>query len=822
MNRLAWSTCWLILLGAMVLMSHDALAQLKPQAPQIPAIEAEEPLELPDLADLISSATNLSGRLAVLETSMPRELDVSAIEDRYAGIMQNLDVLASELQSVKDKKEYRYSELIELKTTILSKGNSLKAISSPLLASIRELGASRREWLDEKRTWRAWQAALLKEEPLDEVRRIFARAQTTIDTALLLIDAQLKPLLTMQQEGGDIQARIASLVADVDSLMAAVPAVGIEASPPMLSSTYVAQFKGRLWRDVATGLGEIRWPGQFLARQGWLVLLQFFLALVLVIAILRHRQQLQGSERWHFVGERPFSAGLFVGFVTLSGFLEGVPRTWALAFAIVVGISFARLMGELIRASWERQLVYGFVLIFIISRLFNAVHVPLPLFRLYIFLAALGGIFQFIWWAMAARRREDAPLYVWGFRVGACFFAVVVILELWGNAGLAKYLFNSSIRTALSLLVGWLLLYLAHGALEWAFQSSSLQKVTLLQSYTEAMVRRFKMLANILIGLLVVTSLLTIWRVYDSPVAAFNGLLALGFTVGAHRISVGLVIAAAGFVYGSFLVSWVFQKLFVDKVLSKPQVDTGVRVSISRLIHYALVTAGFVLALVALGFDLTSLTIMVSALGVGIGFGLQAVVNNFICGLILLFERPVKAGDLLEIGGEWAVVKSIGLRSTTVQTFDRADVIIPNSDLITNQVTNWTHGDRSVRLIVPVGVAYGSDVPLVIETLMQCATANAKVAETPEPQVLFLRFGESSLDFELRVRVSNLDDKLPLQSELHQEIDRRFRQLGIEIAFPQTDLHIRSVEQDTASTLQQKRKPRSHRTVVPDKRKDRS
>ena len=822
MNRLAWRTCWVMLLGTMVLMSHAALAQQNPQAPQTPGIEAEKPPELPGLADLLSSATNLSSRLAVLERTMPRELDVSAIEARYAGIMTSLDVLSSELQSVKDKKEYRYSELIELKTTILSRSNSLKAISNPLLASIRELGASRREWLDEKRTWREWQLALLKEEPLDEVRRIFERAQTAIDTALLLIDAQLKPLLTIQQKAGDIQARIASLGADVDSLMAAVPAVRIEASPPMLSSKYVAQFKGRLWRDVVTGLGEIQWPGKFFARQGWVVLLQFLLALVLVIVILRQRQQLQSSRHLHFVGKRPYSAVLFVVLVVLGAFYKGAPPIWALAVTTVAGVSFARLVGDLIETSWKKQLVYGFVLIFIISRLFNAVHVPLPLFRLYIFLAALGGIFQFIWWAVVARRRGDAPLYVWGFRAGACFFAVVLIVELWGKAGLAQYLFNSSIRTALAFSAGWLLLYLAHGALEWVFQGSSLQKVTFLQSYTDTMVRRFKILANILIGLLVVTSLLTIWRVYDSPIAALNGLLALGFTVGAHRISVGLVIAAAGFVYGSFLVSWVFQKLFVDKVLTKRHVDTGIKASISRLIHYVLVTVGFLLALVALGFDLTSLTIMVSALGIGIGFGLQAVVNNFICGLILLFERPIKAGDVVVIGGEWAAVKRIGLRATTVQTFDRADLIIPNADLITSQVTNWTHGDRSARLIIPVGVAYGSDVPLVIETLMQCATANAKVAKTPEPQVLFLRFGESSLDFELRVWVSDLSDKLPLQSELHQEIDHRFRQAGIEIAFPQTDLHIRSVEEGTASTLKQKRKPRSNRTVVSGKAKDRS
>jgi len=186
---------------------------------------------------------------------------------------------------------------------------------------------------------------------------------------------------------------------------------------------------------------------------------------------------------------------------------------------------------------------------------------------------------------------------------------------------------------------------------------------------------------------------------------------------------------------------------------------------------------------------------MLSALGVGIGFGLQSVVNNFVSGLILLFERPVRVGDNIELGGNWSEIKKIGLRSTTVQTFNQADMIIPNADLVTNQVTNWTLSNRRVRLIIPVGVAYGSDVPLVIETLMACADANAMVAKTPAPQVLFLRFGESTLDFELRVWISDVDKRLTTQSELHQEIDRRFREAKIEIAFPQRDLHLRSVDE---------------------------
>jgi small-conductance mechanosensitive channel len=257
---------------------------------------------------------------------------------------------------------------------------------------------------------------------------------------------------------------------------------------------------------------------------------------------------------------------------------------------------------------------------------------------------------------------------------------------------------------------------------------------------------------------------------------------------------VGLLIIAAGFVYGSFLLSWIIQNLFMNEVLLRRRVERGIRISINRLIHYVFIFLGFLLAISTLGFEITKITIVLSALGVGIGFGLQGVVNNFVSGLILLFERPVRVGDYIELGGSWSEIKKIGLRATTVQTFDQAEVIIPNADLVSNQVTNWTLSSRRVRLIIPVGVAYGSDVPVVIETLMTCADEHAMVVKTPAPQVLFLRFGESSLDFELRVWISDVDNRMTTKSELHQEIDRRFRDANIEISFPQRDLHLRSVD----------------------------
>ena len=294
-------------------------------------------------------------------------------------------------------------------------------------------------------------------------------------------------------------------------------------------------------------------------------------------------------------------------------------------------------------------------------------------------------------------------------------------------------------------------------------------------------------------GFVLLPAILVIWGAHSNLKDALAGMLSLGFDLAGFRVSVNLLLIAAGVLYGSVLLSWILRKMLMDNLLLGSRAEMGVRNAIGQLLHYFIVLIAFLLAISVIGFDVTKLTIIMSAFGVGIGFGLQSIVNNFVSGLILLFERPIRVGDSIELDGQWAETKRIGLRATTVQTFDQADVIIPNADLITQRVTNWTLTSRQVRLIVPVGVAYGSDVPLVLAKLTACGKSNKMVAETPPPQVLFLSFGESSLDFELRVWVE-AENRLNVRNDLHLEIEKSFREANIEIAFPQRDLHIRSID----------------------------
>jgi small-conductance mechanosensitive channel len=282
---------------------------------------------------------------------------------------------------------------------------------------------------------------------------------------------------------------------------------------------------------------------------------------------------------------------------------------------------------------------------------------------------------------------------------------------------------------------------------------------------------------------------------------AFVGIFNLGFKVSSLHISPGFFLTVIFVIYGALLTSKAIQALLLKKILPHYGAEKGVQLSITRLVHYGILTIGFLIMLRFLGFELNQLTLLGGALGVGIGFGLQAIVNNFASGLILLFERPIKVGDTIQIGTEIGEVKHLGLRATIIQTFDNAEIVVPNSDLITGQVTNWTLGERKVRIRVPVGVAYGTDVAKVLKILLACAEANPMVLDTPKPVSFFLAFGASSLDFELRVWIPEFLNKTQVLSDLNQDIENEFALNNIEIPFPQTDLHLRSVDEGAAARI---------------------
>lgn len=296
-------------------------------------------------------------------------------------------------------------------------------------------------------------------------------------------------------------------------------------------------------------------------------------------------------------------------------------------------------------------------------------------------------------------------------------------------------------------------------------------------------------------------SLTDLWESVQSNISTFFEWLAKPlFQLGDSGISLGTIVYfLLAFITLSF-VSKRIKVILVNFILKKANLDRGITASIGTITRFLILLIGSIIIIQSAGIDLSALSLLAGALGVGIGFGLQNITDNFISGIIILFEKPIKVGDRIEVGAVEGNVTSISVRATTVLTNDNISIIVPNSDFISKLVINWSHNDRNIRFRLPVGVSYREDPEKVKQILLQVAEENPNILKKPNPMVLFTGFGDSSLDFELAVWTSSHTDRPRiLRSELYFEIFAKFKEHNIEIPFPQRDLHLRSSDVEIRS-----------------------
>jgi small-conductance mechanosensitive channel len=265
------------------------------------------------------------------------------------------------------------------------------------------------------------------------------------------------------------------------------------------------------------------------------------------------------------------------------------------------------------------------------------------------------------------------------------------------------------------------------------------------------------------------------------------------FTVGHTPVSLWTLLQFVLIVVLAFVAARFLRRLVRTRLLVHTKMDAGLQYLVSRIFGYIVLVLGLMIGLESIGVNLSSLTVIAGALGVGIGFGLQNIVHNFVSGLILMGERSIQIGDRVDVGGTLGEVTRIGARSTSVRTNDNIIIIVPNSEFVTNRVINWTQlGDQRVRLHLPVGVSYASDPRTVERLLLETAAAHPHVLKDPEPRVVFRGFGDSALNFELRVWTTEMTRRpTVLESDLYFAIWDAFKAAGIEIPFPQRDLHLK-------------------------------
>ena len=424
----------------------------------------------------------------------------------------------------------------------------------------------------------------------------------------------------------------------------------------------------------------------------------------------------------------------------------------------------------------------------------------------------VGGLGLLIWLLRPSRiarlpeerrRHPFVRLLYTAMRAGTALLTLAILADLAGWSDLAILLGDGVLRSGFLGLFVFVMLKVFHGLASCALVLRPLRLLRTISNHQQLVDHGLERALSVLaVGLWVAFMCGQLGLV--APATAVAKLIfSASVTVGTLSVSVADVLVFALTVWLSFLLARLVQVILQEDVFTRVRTARGVPYAISNLARYSVIFLGLLVGLSAAGVEITKLAIVAGGLGVGIGFGLQNVVNNFVSGLILLFERPIDVGDTIEVSDTSGTMKQIGIRASVIRTFDGAEVIVPNGILLSESVTNWTLSDRRRRIDLDVGVEYGTPAQRVIDLLIGVAKANPKVIPDPEPRAYFEDFGDSSLDFKLRAwfDADSSTTIHSIRSEIAVAVQQALDDEGIGVPFPQRDLHLISVPPNAASDL---------------------
>jgi potassium-dependent mechanosensitive channel len=556
------------------------------------------------------------------------------------------------------------------------------------------------------------------------------------------------------------------------------------------------QAAGARWRRELTIVLKNRASG---------IALQAILFVMLLVPLMRARGR---AHDWILPGtgisaaarmlERPASAALVLTLLA-TPFIYPSYAMAAFRMARLVGIIPAlRLLTPLVPATQGRTL-YGFGAVLAAEALRPFLSTAPQLDHLFFLAVMLGGSLLLGLIILAERRAHPATgtVPVAGRLAGryvfvAILWLVFIVALLAGAAGymqLARLIGDGALQStyaAMAILIDvWVLLVLFAFAL-WARPLGALESVKRNRAFLEQ--RAGRVLRGIGAAVWVLSALQPL-AIFGAPAGVARAVLGAGVAWGAVRITVGDVLLFCVTVWAAFALAAMVRTVLEADVFPRVRFAEGVPLALGNLTRYVIVLTGFILGMAALGVDLTKVTILVGAFGVGVGIGLQTLVANFAAGLILLFERPIREGDAVQVGDIQGQVRHIGVRASTVRTGKGADVFVPNAQLLTEKITNWTYTDRTLRIDLPVSVAYDTDPRRVIELLRRVAAAHPDVLQEPAPAAFCLGFGASGLSFELRMWTSRFERSDAIRSELAEAVCAALTEA--KILFPQREVWLR-------------------------------
>ncbi|SEA01009.1 Small-conductance mechanosensitive channel [Desulfuromusa kysingii] len=762
------------------------------------ADEIVQPAVFPGLSELGSRSSALADFAARSEERLQLLTDLSKQKESLTEISEHFKNLTAEIKPLGSPDHWYVDRLTQYLNQFNKIRQDLDALQQKITLRQQEVEGIRAQVIKDKEFWYAWSGELEKQD-VAPPQQTMALVKKLLEQLQASLHKTAAPLLQLQEQIGtfhrDVSAASDNLTLALGKLR---KATFRKNAYSFGSGKFYRQFNSELRNQTKDGLtAALKFNKSYLQENGWLLGLMI-ITFSLILSLLHHyRSKLQETDEWHFIIRHSWAAASFFTIIAFWFWFPAPPPLIRFVFLLLAAISATSLAIPLLenrRQAWVLSLT---ALVIFLTSAFRLIALPQPLFRIYIALLAVIFIpllVQQLLLSKKSRQSGEGRLYRALMRLVVAVLGVSLIGQIAGYMNFSNWLIQATFETGMVLLFAKMAVMLIAGGIELTTDLLIQSGQSFFREFGEELAVRLKRLLNFLIYSFLVLYLLPVWRLFATVSDGWNYFSQWTIVFGNFHLSMQMLVSAVITFYLSLQISWVLQGFSETEVLIRHDVDRGVRDAVKKLIHYGVVLIGFLVALSLLGLSLQHFVVVLGAFGVGIGFGLQDIVNNFLSGLILLFERPIKVGDGVLIDGEYGTVSRIGLRSTVVKNMDEAELIVPNAQMISQKVTNWTLTNRRVRIVLSVGVAYGSDLEKVLTILTEVSDQHPLVLKKPKPSPLFVQFGDSSLDFELRVWISNIDNRPDVKNELLLAIDRRFREAEVEIPFPQQDLHLRSVD----------------------------
>jgi len=771
--------------------------------PKAPALAPVLPAATISAADVAAGVERVTGILRDLEARSEPDPAILAIEKKLtaesemmpSGLAEARAALAllpslSDLQDLQAKWKSKDEHFAKWEETVTRRARALQQ----QLARVDEL---RDQWEDAR--------ARLTDAPPTLVKRI-REVLEQITTARKRIEARRDAVLVLHNGLAQRQAEIDQILEETsrtrEQLLSRLLA---RDAPPfwrMLAADGPGPSMSERMRDsVARDLSAL---GAVLRDRvevipTWIVL---FVASLIAAYWLRERARgwREGDESARAataIFERPISAAIVLWvFLTPLPYSTGAPLVREVAVVALI-VALVRLVLPLL-APELRASSYALVGIVLADQVRQLVASVPTLERILFSLecaVSLGVLWLIGRGGMWAQPRSPSANRIVAVvvRLAIAAMAGALVANGLGYLRLARLLGDGTMRSAYAAVLAYAFARVADGAVVLLLRTRPIRSLRMVQRRRALVDQGVRRLVRLAIFALWVITALRLFNLYDTIAATATSILTTELAVGEFALSLGDVAAFIFTVWASLLASRLLRTVLEEDVFSRLPTSRGVPYAISTIASYTVLLLGFLVALSAAGAPFGRITLLIGGLGVGIGFGLQNVVNNFVSGVILLFERPIQIGDIVGIGQLTGSVKRIGLRSSTIETGEGAEVIVPNANLIAEQLVNWTLTDSKRRIDLPVGVAYGTDPERVLALLVEVAGQHPDVLKDPAPKAFFLKFGENSLDFQLQAWTGKFEKSAQVRSDLAVGVDRAFREAGITIPFPQRELHLKSV-----------------------------